>query len=107
MSRPYILTKSAAADIRELARYTAKHWGDSQCRTYIEQIEKAAAAVATGKGVFKDMSSLLPGLRVKAAGRHYIFCLPRANGPALILAVLHERMDIIARLRDRLAYSAE
>jgi toxin ParE1/3/4 len=49
------------------------------------------------------MNSLLPGLRMKAVGRHYIFCLPQTNGPALILAILHERMDVILRLKDSLA----
>lgn len=102
MTRPYVLTKGAAADIREITRYTVEKWGDQRCRAYIDQIEQAASEVATGQGVFKDLSSLLPGLRIKAAGRHYIFCLPQASSPALILAVLHERMDIIARLKNRL-----
>ncbi|KAG0163657.1 hypothetical protein DFQ28_011355 [Apophysomyces sp. BC1034] len=95
VTRPYVLTKGAAADIREITRYSVEKGGDSQCRAYIKQIEKAAREVATGKELFKDMSSLLPGLRVKAVGRHYIFCLPQASGPALILAILHERMDIV------------
>ena len=34
---------------------------------------------------------------------HYIFCLPRDDAPALIVAILHERMDLMARLADRLA----
>lgn len=102
MSRPYVLTRGAAADLREITRYTAKTWGESQCRAYIEQIDQAAHAVATGQGVFKDLSSIHPGLRMRMAGRHCLFCLPQADGPALILAILHERMDIIARLKNRL-----
>ena len=101
--RPYVLTKGAAADIRKITRYTVEKWGSAQCRAYIEQIEHAASEVATGRGVFKDMSSLLPGLRMKAAGQHYIFCVPQTSSPALILAVLHEKMDLIARLKNRLA----
>ena len=100
--KPYVLTKGAAADVREITRYTLEKWGDAQCRAYIEQIEQAASEVASGRGVFKDMSSLLAGLRMKAAGRHYIFCLPQSTGPALILGVLHEKMDVIARLKNRL-----
>jgi toxin ParE1/3/4 len=48
------------------------------------------------------MSSLLPGLRVAACRKHYIFCMHRADAPAQILAILHERMDVIARLKSRL-----
>lgn len=104
MSRkPYLITKGAADDIREIARYTAAQWGVAQSRAYIAQIEQAAHDVATAQDAFKNMSSILPGLRMQSAGRHYVFCLPQTDGPALILAVLHERMDIVARLKKRLS----
>ena len=102
MSRSYVVTRGAAADLAEIARYTAEQWGETQCRAYIADLENAAEAVARGEGVFKDMSALHPQLRVALCGRHYLFCLPRAGAPAVILAVLHERMDLIARLKDRL-----
>jgi len=33
---------------------------------------------------------------------HYVFCLPREDGPALVVAIFHERMDLMTRLADRL-----
>lgn len=99
---PYVLTAGAAADIREITRYTLANWGEQQCRVYIAALETKAAALARGQGLYKDMAELMPGLRVAASGKHYIFCLPRPEGPALILAVLHERMDMLARLKNRL-----
>jgi plasmid stabilization system protein ParE len=100
--RPYVVSKGAAADLRDITKYTLANWGEAQCRTYIAELEKAAVAVATGEGVFKDMSTLLPGLRVATSGKHYIFCVPRPDAPSIILAILHERMDILARLKSRL-----
>jgi len=102
LTRPYVLGKSAAADIREITRYTTANWGEERCRLYIAAIEAKATALACGQGHFKEMNTLLPGLRVAACGKHYIFCLPRQNAPALILAILHERMDMLAHLRLRL-----
>ena len=102
MIRTHVYAPAAAADLREIARYTTKQWGVAQARSYIKQIDDAAAAVASGQGVFRTPSELQPGLLVATSGKHYIFCLPRQGQPALILAVLHERMDLIARLRDRL-----
>ncbi len=102
MTRSYVVTKGAAADLEEIARYTAEQWGEEQCRVYICQLDKAAEAVAKGEGVFKDMSPLHPKLRMALCGRHYVFCLPQPGAPAVILAILHERMDIIARLKRRL-----
>lgn len=102
MRRPYVVSKGAAADLRDITKYTLANWGEAQCRTYIAELEKMAVAVAKGEGVFKDMSSLLPGLRMATSGKHCIFCMPQAGAPSVILAVLHERMDLMARLKSRL-----
>lgn len=102
MTAPYVLTRGAAADLREVVSYTLRTWGKTQCQAYIAEIEKAASELALGQGTYKDRDDLLPGLRVRRAGHHYLFCLPRNDQPALILAILHERMDMVARLQERL-----
>lgn len=102
MTLPYILTLSAAADLRSIVNYTNDIWGRQKCRDYIAQIEAATLDIALGKGRYSQRDDLLPGLRVRRTGRHYIFCLSQPDQPALILAILHERMDIIARLQERL-----
>jgi plasmid stabilization system protein ParE len=102
MTPPYVLTRSAAADLRGIVRYTLREWGETQCRAYLAEIEAAASALANGAGMFKRMDDLCPGLRVRQLGRHVLFCLPRPDQPALILAILHERMDMLARLKHRL-----
>lgn len=68
----------------------------------MQQLHAAASEVAEGRGVFKDWGSLLPGLRVRGAGSHFIFCLARGGRQALILAIFHERMDLMTRLQRRL-----
>lgn len=105
MTRPYLLTRGAATDLRHIVRYTVQTWGEAQCRTYIEQIETATTEIALGEGPFRPRDDLYPGLRVRQAGHHVIFCLPQPGQPALILAILHERMDILARLQGRLDQS--
>jgi plasmid stabilization system protein ParE len=102
MTRPYVLTRSAAADLRGIVRYTVKQWGEARCRAYIAQIETAANELALGKGTCKQLDELIPGLRARRVERHILFCLPRPRQPALILAILHEQMDVIARLKKRL-----
>jgi toxin ParE1/3/4 len=102
VDRPYVLARGASADLKEIVRHTNERWGEPQCLVYIDQLEKASVAVAKGEGLFKDLSALHPKLRVAKSGRHYIFCLPRPNALPVILAIFHERMDIMARLRSRL-----
>ncbi|MBL8639310.1 MAG: type II toxin-antitoxin system RelE/ParE family toxin [Alphaproteobacteria bacterium] len=51
------------------------------------------------------MSFVLPGLRVAHCGNHYIFYTLQTKTQALILAVLHERSDLLTRLKSRLSIS--
>jgi plasmid stabilization system protein ParE len=102
VNRPYVLTRSAQADLKEIVRYTQREWGIAQCRAYVERLETSATELALGQGRFRQRDDLLPGLRVRLAGHHYIFCLPKTEGTAVVLAILHERMDLIMRLKERL-----
>jgi plasmid stabilization system protein ParE len=97
-----MLTKGAAADLEDITPYTTEQWGETHCRAYIAQLEKAAIELAKGEGAFKDLTSLHPRLRMARCGRHVIFCVLRSQALPVILAILHERMDIMARLKSRL-----
>lgn len=98
----YVLTEAAESDLRAIVRYTRKQWGNAQVRQYIAKLEQGMASLASGQGVFKDMSDLFPDLRMGWYEHHYIFCLPRERAPTLIVAIFHERMDLMTRLDDRL-----
>lgn len=103
MTRPgYVLTLAAETDVRGIIRHTRQEWGDAQVRRYITKLEQGMARIAAGEGLFKDMNAVYPSLRMAHCEHHYVFCLPRERAPALIVAVLHERMDLLARLADRL-----
>ena len=103
MTTPYVLTAATEADVRSIIRYTRQLWGEAQVRTYIDKLEQGIAHLSAGQGAFKDMGLLYPGLRMAHCEHHYIFCLPREHAPSLIVAILHERMNLMARLADRLA----
>lgn len=71
-------------------------------RTYVAKLKAGIARVAVGQGIFKELDALYPALRMARCEHHYVFCLPRENAPTLIVAIFHERMDLMARLTDRL-----
>src|SRR3546814_12498971 len=87
--------------MRGIIRYTRKQWGDVQVRRYITELERGIARLATRQGAFRDMSALYPALLMAHCEHHYVFCLPRDQAPDLIVAILPERMDLMARLADR------
>jgi plasmid stabilization system protein ParE len=98
----YVLADDAQADLREIIRYTRRQWGDAQARSYVAKLKRGMAGLAAHQGSFKDLSEVYPALCMAHCERHFLFCLPRKNAPALIIAILHERMDLMARLAGRL-----
>lgn len=97
-----MLTAAAEADLRNIIRYTRSRWGAEQTCRYVATLERGMARVAAGDGHFRDMSVFHPALRMAHCEHHYIFCLPRDDEPALVVAILHEQMDLIVRLVGRL-----
>ncbi len=103
MTRPtYVLTRAAETDLRGIIRRTRKEWGDAQVHRYITRLGQGMARLAAGKGSFREMSEIYPKLRMAHCEHHYVFCLPRERAPALVVAILHERMDLMVRLAERL-----
>lgn len=100
--RGYLLTDAAETDLRGIIRYTRNQWGNSQARRYTTALERGMARLAARQGAYKDMSDLYPSLCMAHCEHHYLFCLPREKAPALIVAIFHERMDLMVRLADRL-----
>lgn len=103
--RNYVLSGAAEADLRDIIRYTRKQWGDAQVRRYISELEQHIARLVTSQESFRDMSEFYPALRMARCKHHYVFCLPRERAPTLIVAILHERMDLMTRLAHRLGES--
>ena len=98
----YLLKEEAEADLRDIIDYTRNQWGDAQARRYLARLKQGIARLADGQGAFKDMSAIYPLLRMARCEHHYIFCLPREGAPAWVVAIFHERMDLPARLAQRL-----
>lgn len=60
------------------------------------------ARLAAAQGHFRVLAEIHPQLRVARFEHHFLFCLHRSDAPALVIAILHEQMDLIVRLTDRL-----
>ena len=102
MTQPYILAPGAERDLAGIVSYSAENWGERQARAYTKKLHGGIQKIALGKHPYKDLGHLYPNLRVGRCEHHYIFCLPQQDAPVLIIAILHERMDLIERLKRRL-----
>jgi len=100
---PYELTPAAEADLREIARYTLRQWGARQQRRYARQLEVCFRGIADGSLRSRDFSERHPQLRVTRCQHHYVFFLHPEGQKPHIIAVLHEHMDLLTRIRGRLS----
>ena len=100
MPAGYRLTSGAESDIRGILEYTLDHWGAEQADKYVLQLEHCLHDLCAGRRSGKDFSDELPEIRAARCGHHYIFYVTQADMLS-VLAILHEAMDLVSRLRER------
>jgi plasmid stabilization system protein ParE len=98
----YELSGSADEDVHAIARYTISTWGIEQARRYEALLECHFRAIGRQKAKTRVFLKHRPELLVSRIEHHYVFHLVRENQCPLILAVLHESMDLMNILRTRL-----
>jgi plasmid stabilization system protein ParE len=103
MNHPVDFTQEAIKDLSDIASYTAETWGHEQALRYAELLDGRFKEIAKGKIFSKAAFSKYPNVRVCRCEHHYIFFVrPQESVKPVILAVLHKRMNLLARLKERL-----
>lgn len=93
------LTPRAEADMRDIWRYTAETWSEQQAQRYSDDLFDMMEALALAPQRGRPADDLSLGLRKQNCGAHTIFYRPSETG-ALIVRVLHQRMDHAAKLAN-------
>lgn len=96
----YDLTLAAEEDLRGIWRYTFETWGHEQADKYLDQLGDCFDAIAIRRAQSRSLPQLPDEVRIHRCQHHCIFWL--AIDRPIIIAVLHEKMDILLRLEDRL-----
>ncbi len=98
----YELTSQAESDIRGIIRYTLEQHGEKQAFRYKNALLEQFRAIAESAIHARPLSERYPQVMVTRCEHHYIFYIHPAGKTPRIIAILHERMDMLARLKDRL-----
>ncbi|MCE9635661.1 MAG: type II toxin-antitoxin system RelE/ParE family toxin [Planctomycetes bacterium] len=98
----YAISPAGADDLLQIALYTIKTWGLEQTDRYEAALESHFRAIGRGEAVTSNPIPHRPDLRCSRCEHHYVFSLHRPGTVPLILAVLHENMDLMKRLAERL-----
>ncbi|MGZ8191574.1 MAG: type II toxin-antitoxin system RelE/ParE family toxin, partial [Methylococcaceae bacterium] len=97
--QPYVLTTSAEDDLKDIARYTLKHWGKKQSLHYACLLQTRFLEIADRTSFSRSFSERYPQIQVTHCEHHYIFYIhPEGKRPCIIA----KRMDWVARLKNRL-----
>ena len=103
MPAAYELTRAAKQDVRGIWVYTAEQWGERQADRYTGRLETCFRRIAERRMRPKTFSERYPQVLVTRCQEHYVFYLRPDSRKPLIIAVLHGRMDMLARIGERLS----
>jgi toxin ParE1/3/4 len=93
------LTAKARADLRDIGRYTQRTWGRDQRNHYLSRLDEAFHLLAREPDRGRSCDNIRQGYRKYQVGRHVIF-YRRSGADIEIIRILHERMDLEARLSE-------
>jgi toxin ParE1/3/4 len=99
----YVLSSHAELDLLEIAEYTVETWGPEQARKYATALFTHFTALARGEILAR---SVIPGrseVKMSRCRHHLVFSLHEEGAPPAVIAVFHEKMDLMSRLRERLS----
>jgi len=86
-----VFTPAAHADLAAIWHYTAEHWGVNQAEHYVDDIQSACHALATGKRLGKPVDVRLGYLKY-LVGSHVIYFRDQ-NECLDVVRILHSKMD--------------
>ncbi len=99
--KTYKITDDAKNDLIEIAQYTLNKWGKKSFNEYRVGLEGIFDTIANRTVIQRKISEKLPNVFVTKYKYHFIFYIYENNN-AIIIAVIHEKRDILKHLTHRL-----
>jgi plasmid stabilization system protein ParE len=98
----YELAPEVESDLEGVFDYTIDRWGIDQSYRYKGKLAAHFRRIGQGKAITRTFLNRSPVLQVSRCEHHYVFHIIRENKPHLIVAVLHESMDLVRRIKRRM-----
>lgn len=103
MNRPQSpkIYRAAQSRLLEIWDYTERTWGVKQADAYIRSLVAAITQAQNERHRWRPLRDRsLPGVFFIRHEHHYIFFRQLSDGALGVISILHENMDIPARLKD-------
>ncbi|WP_416308065.1 type II toxin-antitoxin system RelE/ParE family toxin [Neptunicella sp. SCSIO 80796] len=89
----FTVSKSALADLKNIAIYTQKRWGAEQRKTYLKGLDLTFQFLAENPISGTPCDCIVTGLRKHHRESHCIYYANKNDG-IFIIRVLHKSMDV-------------
>lgn len=86
------LSRKAKADLKSIAIYTERKWGQDQRNHYILQFDQCFHLLGENSNLGQTCDEISPGYRQYPQGSHIIFYRQAAEDDVEITRILHKRM---------------
>ena len=97
----YELTNKAVADLNEIWEYTLENWSENQADRYYDMLLGIFQDIADNPELGKNYDGIKSDLFGLKANRHVIFYRKSEINPIEITRILHERMDLKKRMKEK------
>ena len=91
------VSRAAATDIRQIARFTQDQWGADQRRRYLTGLNHEFEVLSRNPEMAPERREFTPPVRIRRYGRHIVVYVIEGDA-ILIVRVLHQSMDMDAHL---------
>ena len=97
----YRLSPNVYAQLEDIYLHTSDKWGEAQADEYVHGVFELFESLATGAAHSRRLpkETGVDG-RVTRYRSHFVIWREGPDGEVLVAAILHQRMNINARLRD-------
>jgi len=92
--KPFKLTVSAKADLKDIALFTQRKWGKEQRNLYLKQFDESFWMLSENPVLGRRCDEIRDGYRKFPQGSHVIFYRQTDSQEILIIRILHKNMDV-------------
>lgn len=96
-----IFSNKAINDLSAIWEYTTQNWSEQQADKYYDFLIDSCNQILLLPDIGRNYDIAMKGLKGYQSGKHIIFYFHKENSIIEITRILHERMDLKNRLKDK------
>jgi toxin ParE1/3/4 len=94
VSRRYVLSPAAQADLEQIWEYSCERWSDEQAEKYVREIQRGIERIVDDPLIGRPCEEVRAGYRRHAVGSHALYYRIASGDLIDVVRVLHQRMDV-------------